>query len=250
MVAIATVPSKPIQFYDSGTCPYAQRAWITLVEKNLNFEHRIVDLGNKPKHFKELYASIHPDPTAPAKVTIIIDGDTQLIESNLVSEYLDSQYQSNGPKLFPDDPLKAAKVRWFVTLFSETFQPGLFALLRADSDDALQAAQTKLDTALKNLNSFIEQHGSSEGGDFFLGQSYSFADVAATPFVHRASVALPAYRGYDLQKAIEQQDLTRLGTWLKAALARPSYKQTAPEDKKIIKSWTKFISDFKGKVKQ
>lgn len=53
-------------------CPYAQRAWITLVEKNLNFEHRIVDLGNKPKHFKELYASIHPDPTAPAKVTIII----------------------------------------------------------------------------------------------------------------------------------------------------------------------------------
>lgn len=36
-----------------------------------------------------------------------------------------------------------------MTLFSETFQPGLFALLRADSDDALQAAQTKLDTALK-----------------------------------------------------------------------------------------------------
>ena len=53
-------------------CPFAQRAWITLVEKRLNFEHKIVDLQNKPKHFKDLYASIHPDPTAPAKVPIII----------------------------------------------------------------------------------------------------------------------------------------------------------------------------------
>jgi len=53
-------------------CPFAQRAWITLIEKKLNFEQKIVDLQNKPKHFKELYASIHPDPTAPAKVPIII----------------------------------------------------------------------------------------------------------------------------------------------------------------------------------
>jgi glutathione S-transferase len=53
-------------------CPFAQRAWITLIEKKLKFEQKIVDLQNKPKHFKELYASIHPDPTAPAKVPIII----------------------------------------------------------------------------------------------------------------------------------------------------------------------------------
>jgi len=53
-------------------CPFAQRAWITLIEKKLNFEQKIVDLQNKSKHFKELYASIHPDPTAPAKVPIII----------------------------------------------------------------------------------------------------------------------------------------------------------------------------------
>jgi len=40
--------------------------------EKLNFEQKIVDLQNKSKHFKELYASIHPDPTAPAKVPIII----------------------------------------------------------------------------------------------------------------------------------------------------------------------------------
>jgi len=67
------------------------------------------------------------------------------------------------------------------------------------------------------LDKFVEQHGSSKGGDFFLGGAYSFAEVAATPFVHRASAALPVLRGYSVQKSIEQQKLTRLGAWVKAS---------------------------------
>ena len=43
-----------------------------MLEKKLNFNQKIVDLKNKPKHFTDLYAAIHPDPTAPAKVPIII----------------------------------------------------------------------------------------------------------------------------------------------------------------------------------
>ena len=68
---------------------------------------------------------------------------------------------------------------------------------------------------MQNLNKFIEQHGSSKGGDFFLGGNYSFAEVAATPFVHRSSAALTALRGYSLEKSIEQQKLTRLSAWMK-----------------------------------
>lgn len=114
----------------------------------MNFEHKIVDLKNKPKHFTELYATIHPNPAAPAKVPIIIgttlpgplsqvplrqlnvsktrfafgpcivhgsmlaDGPDKLIESNLVSEYLDRKYGDASSKLFPDDPYKLAKVKW------------------------------------------------------------------------------------------------------------------------------------------
>ena len=38
------------------------------------------------------------------------DGDNQLIESSVVSEYLDVQYRSSGVKLFPEDALQLAKV--------------------------------------------------------------------------------------------------------------------------------------------
>ena len=67
---------------------------------------------------------------------------------------------------------------------------------------------------LQNLNKFVEQHGSNKGGDYFLGGQYSFAEIATTPFIHRASLALPALRGYSVQKSIEQQNLARLGAWV------------------------------------
>jgi hypothetical protein len=34
------------------------------------FEHKIVDLQNKPKDFSDLYSSIHPSPAASAKVRL------------------------------------------------------------------------------------------------------------------------------------------------------------------------------------
>ena len=49
-----------------------QRAWLTLVEKDLKFERKTIDLGNKPNSYLELYASIYPDPNAKAKVPIIV----------------------------------------------------------------------------------------------------------------------------------------------------------------------------------
>ena len=66
----------------------------------------------------------------------------------------------------------------------------------------------------QTLNKFVEQHG-FEGGDFFLGAEYSYAEVAATPFFHRASIALPEYRGYSVETALQQHNLTRLQSWFK-----------------------------------
>lgn len=45
-----------------------------------------------------------------SSTNVAADGDNQLIESNVVSEYLDLQYKSTGTKLFPEDPLLLAKV--------------------------------------------------------------------------------------------------------------------------------------------
>ena len=73
MAAVATYAKTAIQFYDaSDSCPFAAKAWLTLIEKGIEFERQTIDLKNKPKHFTELYASINPDSTARAKVPLIV----------------------------------------------------------------------------------------------------------------------------------------------------------------------------------
>jgi hypothetical protein len=54
-------------------CPAdAQRSWVALLEKGLNFEIRKVDLDNKDAEFVAIYRSINPDPEAPAKVWSVV----------------------------------------------------------------------------------------------------------------------------------------------------------------------------------
>lgn len=67
--------------------------------------------------------------------------------------------------------------------------------------------------SLQVIDAFICQHGSTEGGDYFL-EEYSFAEVATTPFLHRGAVALSAHRGYDVQKAVQLLKLQRFGAWM------------------------------------
>ncbi|DBB04187.1 hypothetical protein WJX77_003384 [Trebouxia sp. C0004] len=243
-------PITAVQFYDaSDSCPFAAKAWLTLLEKGIKFERHTVNLKDKPKYFTDLYASINPDPTARAKVPLLIDGDKHIVESNLVAEYLDYAYPDLGPKLFPTEPLKLFKVRWFVEMFSEKFSSSLFKLLEANSASAAEEAKHVLDKGLKVLNDFVEQHGSCQDGNLFMGQ-YSFAEVATTPFVQRASVALLALRGYSIEKAIQQQNLQRLGAWLQAVLDRPSNKETKPDDDSVKSQYAEHLGHFKGHISQ
>lgn len=243
-------PITAVQFYDaSDSCPFAAKAWLTLLEKGIKFERHTIDLNNKPKYFSDLYASINPDPAARAKVPLLIDGDKHIVESNLVAEYLDHAFPNLGPRIFPTEPLKLFKVRWFVEMFSDKFSSSLFKLLEANSASAAEEAKHMLDKGLKVLNDFIEQHGSSQDGNFFMGQ-YSFAEVATTPFVQRGSVALLALRGYSLEKSIQQQNLHCLGAWLQAVLERPSNKETKPDDDSVKSQYAERLGHFKGHISQ
>ena len=83
----------------------------------------------------------------PGQVPILIDGDTKLVESLVICDYLDAQYPS--PPLLPADAATAAKVRLFVDAFSAQFVPAIFGLYRADTPEAVAAGKAKLEAALK-----------------------------------------------------------------------------------------------------
>ena len=58
-----------------------------------------------------LFCSIHQTTSnAACQVPLLVDGETTLVESNVVSEFLDRKFPDKGPQLFPTDPKELALV--------------------------------------------------------------------------------------------------------------------------------------------
>lgn len=68
------------------------------------------------------------------------------------------------------------------------------------------------------LDAFLRQHGSEEGGDYFLGGTYSAAETITTPFVRRMLVALPVLRDVDVAAIVKAEKLERLDRWFQVRL--------------------------------
>ena len=207
---------------------------------------RLVDLTNKSEDFQAMYKTISPNPDAPAKVPILVDGATKLIESQIVVEYLATKYRSAGVDLLPEDPADQAKAKLFIDTFTSALVAPLFGLLRADTAEAVAAGKEKLVAGLKVIDACLCMHGNEEGGSYFFGGRFCIADVCTVPFLQRSLVAMSEYRGIDVWGLMEEQKLERLTRWAEAVLARPSAQETKPADDVMAASWKKFVVEVKG----
>ncbi|KAL6785484.1 hypothetical protein ACKKBG_A00445 [Auxenochlorella protothecoides x Auxenochlorella symbiontica] len=230
-----------IVHWQSKNCPYAQRSWITLLEKNLSFDIKEVDLENKSDEFKAKYASLHPGPDAPAKVPILDDADgTALFESLVVAYYLNDKYPE--PALLPSEAAAKAKISLFIELFPPSIFSNAFSLVKAETRAQVAERLPALVQGLKTANALLTSLGSSEGGDYFAGAQYTLADIATSPLYHRAVHLLKGHRDIDIPAILQEHKLDRLAAWSKAVLERPSFQETAPDAEVVIKSMAKFVN--------
>ena len=88
---------KRLTFISNKICPFAQRVWITLEEKNLDYELKEVDLYKKEPYFTQMYQkSLGHDPKSTGKVPILVDGENIITESDITSLYLAEKYEGQG----------------------------------------------------------------------------------------------------------------------------------------------------------
>lgn len=64
------------------------------------------------------------------------------------------------------------------------------------------------------LDKFIAKQGITEGGDYFLGGRFSYAEVCTVPFLRRAVLMLNAHRGFDIPALVKAKGLKRLEAWM------------------------------------
>ncbi|KAK9865576.1 hypothetical protein WJX84_009116 [Apatococcus fuscideae] len=141
-------------------------------------------------------------------------------------------------------PLTPNAVKLFVETFQAQLTGNIFRLLRADTKADLEEAIKAADAGAKVLNDFVKVNGSSEGGSFFLGSKYSYAETMTTPFVLRA-LLLKDYKKYDLVGRAKEHGLDRLAAWIEASLSRPSAKTSSPSHEALVETMAGYNQPLK-----
>lgn len=247
--SIALAPTTVSRLWLSKSCPYAQRAWITSIEKKIDVDLQFVDLANKPKEFCDIYSQISPDASASAKVPIFEDADGfKLIESAVIVQYLDDKFPTSGNLLIPQLASEKAICRLFIDCFEKTMSPLSISMLKASGDSvAIEKLQQTIPVALKTMNKYLECNG-HESGPFILGDRFSFAEVMVAPFIQRLLPVASSFCSINMMEECDKAGCSQLKQWMEAVLARESVSSSKIADEKLIESYTKMKERFQQPV--
>ena len=160
------------------------------------------DLKNKSK---ELLA-VSPYGKVPV---VVVEGKS-IYESAVIGEYLDEVYPE--VRLMPKDPYERAQVRIWTDYVATRLSPAQSRIRRADKPEDAEHAWPELHKALE----YIERHLKSTEGPWFVGGSYSMADINFLPFIDR----LPAMEDSLMEK------YPAIKNWHDAFRERKSYQDT------------------------
>lgn len=154
---------KEVALIASDFSPYCQRVEMLLVEKDVPYKKRKIDLSNRPDWFKK---------SAPlGKVPLLIVDDKVLFESMVICEYLNEAYDL---KLHNSDLLVKSWHRGWIE-FSNILIPSIFSLINAKSNEAFKVKKLELISKLAILEGKIKY------SPYFDGEAFLLIDIAMAP---------------------------------------------------------------------
>ncbi len=184
------------------TCPFVQRAVITLKHKNIDYDITFIDLADPPDWFLEL--------SPLAKVPVLKVDDDVLFESAVINEYLDD---ITGGELQPEDPLERAKNRAWVE-FASNMLGNLYMMKMSKDEERYSRYRATLVDQLHRVEKRLGD------GPWFNGDDFSLADTAFAPLFKQNSVA--QHRLSVIDPAI----MPKLNAWAERLLALPEVRDS------------------------
>ena len=213
-----------IDIVSAGTCPFAQRTRMVLLEKGVDFSLTEIDLDAKPAWF----LAISPY----AKVPVIRHGDAVVWESAVINEYLEEVFPE--PALLPRDPVRRAQARVWIDFANNRMVPHVYKMMLRQDREGQALHRGRLTEALRAMEQGLRD---LFPGPYWLGTEPSLVDFTFFPHVLRF-VALEHYRGFAIPDGCE-----RLLRWRETMLARPSVQATRPSDALLIRNWAKYADN-------
>ena len=195
-----------IELISFKTCPFVQRAAITLGYKEVEHEVTFIDLADPPDWFLEI--------SPLAKVPVLrIDGEI-LFESAVINEYLDD---ITGGELQPKDSLARAKNRAWIE-FASNMLGNTYMMKTATEKGKYEKYRDQLVSQFRRLESQLGD------GPWFNGEDFSLADTAFAPLFAHDAVANFRF------SMIDAATMPKLDAWSKRLLALPAVKNSVVAD--------------------
>lgn len=230
--------------YESHMSVCSGKVRLILEEKNQDYEEVAIDLG-KGEQLTEEYLKLNPKAVVPT----LIHDDLVVRESSVIMQYLDDIFPT--PSLTPSDPVARINMRYWFKLIDDEVHPGTsivtsavalrheraakntpeqleanYAAMpdqkKAANNRALQFEGVEAEifrpaiNALEKMLVNIEAALAEGRGDFILGDDYSLADAAVTPYVLRLEML-----GFD---AMLGEGREHLPGWWERIKARPNFR--------------------------
>ena len=196
----------PLHLISFKTCPFVQRAVITLKHKNIDFDITYIDLAEPPDWFLEL--------SPLQKVPVLKVDDEVLFESAVINEYLD---EITGGDLQPQDPLARAKNRAWVE-FASNMLGNLYMMKMSKDEERYLLYRKQLEDQLQRIENRLGD------GPWFNGDEFSLADTAFAPLFRQDSVA------QNRLSVIDAATTPKVAAWAERLLALPEVRDSVVDE--------------------
>ena len=196
----------PLHLISFKTCPFVQRAIITLKHKNIDFDITYIDLADPPDWFLEI--------SPLEKVPVLKVDDEVLFESAVINEYLDDITDGS---LQPKDSLARAKNRAWIE-FASNMLGNLYMMKMSKDGENFTRYRDQLVSQLDRVEKRLGD------GPWFNGDEFSLADTAFAPLFRQDSVA-----DYRLS-VIDPETMPKIEAWSRRLLALPAVRESVVDE--------------------
>eukprot|EP00892_Ulva_mutabilis_P000049 jgi/Ulvmu1/10044/UM059_0094.1 len=213
---------ESVVFYTHVLCPYAERVWLALLEKNIAHTLVQVDLSGKPSWYRRL----NPRGLVPC---LTCNSDT-IIESEDICRWIDAEF--DGPALMPPAGSSSRQTAEQAISLSSNVASVCLNAISANNRASWSVGANASDQQLNSFASACNKLGDiaeQSSGPFLVGESPGIADFMSWPFVNRALFCAKQFSGFDVGASD-----SRLGVptkaWIVAMQSREQTQLTRPDE--------------------
>ncbi|KAH9327291.1 hypothetical protein KI387_007469, partial [Taxus chinensis] len=200
-----------------GDCPFTHRVLLTLEEKHIPYNLKMVNLSDKPDWFLQL--------SPEGKVPLLKIDDKWIPDSDVITQILEEKYPEPSLATPPEKASVGSKLFSAFVGFLKSYDP---------NDGTEQALLNELRALDEHLKA---------NGPFINGEKISAVDLSLAPKLYHLKIVLGHFKKWSIP-----EELSYVHNYMKALFSRESFLRTQVAEEYVIAGWAPKVADWAPKI--